>query len=133
MKKTTTNENKKIFYNSYIKIILVASIIGIFIGIGYQYKIGRNIFQYSRQIGSENSLPSYSNSDLKKFDGTTPDNPIYIGLDGYVYDVTSGRKFYEKGGTYHYLAGKDSSKDLALIGGDIIKSKYPIVGKLNTN
>ncbi len=79
---------------------------------------------------SDPSLQTFTESDLAVFDGTDPEKPIYIGLDGFVYDVSAGRKFYEEGAGYHYLAGKDSSEDLAIAGGEIIKAKYPIVGKL---
>lgn len=75
-------------------------------------------------------LKSYSIDELTKYNGTDASKPIYIGLNGYLYDVTQGRKFYEKGGTYNYLAGKDSSKELNLIGGEIIKQKYPVIGIL---
>ncbi len=73
---------------------------------------------------------TFTAEELKKYDGTDPKLPIYIALDGLVYDVTSGSKFYVPGGSYHYLAGKDSSAELHLVGGDIIKRKYPVVGKL---
>jgi predicted heme/steroid binding protein len=73
---------------------------------------------------------SFTLQELAQYDGTDPTKPIYLGMNGYVYDVTSGKKFYEKGGSYNWLAGKDSSKDLNLIGGDIIKRKYPVIGKL---
>lgn len=75
-------------------------------------------------------LQTFSVADLGQFDGTDSAKPIYIGLNGYVYDVSAGREFYQPGGTYHFLAGKDSSAELNLIGGDIIARKYPIVGKL---
>ncbi len=72
----------------------------------------------------------YSLEELKKFDGTDPNLPILLALDGLVYDVTLGKDFYQPGGPYHDLAGKDSSVQLNLFGGRIIKSKYPVIGKL---
>lgn len=68
--------------------------------------------------------------ELKEYDGTDVTLPIYLALDGLVYDVSAGQEFYAPGGAYHYLAGKDSTVLLRLIGGDIIKRKYPVVGKL---
>lgn len=76
------------------------------------------------------NLQKISLDELKQYDGSDSDKPIYIGLNGYVYDVTPGRSFYETGGTYHYLAGKDSSAELNLIGGDIIIKKYKVIGVL---
>jgi predicted heme/steroid binding protein len=71
--------------------------------------------------------------ELTKYNGDDPNLPIYIGLNGLVYDVSSGRSFYDANGTYHYLAGKDSSSDLNLIGGDIILRKYKPISKLISN
>ena len=38
---------------------------------------------------------------------------IFIGCQGLVYDVTSGRKFYGPGGSYGFLAGCDATVALA--------------------
>lgn len=79
---------------------------------------------------SSSTLPIVTPDELVQHDGSDTQIPIYIVLDGYVYDVTAGRTFYGQGGVYHYLAGKDSSKALHFMGGDIIREKYPIVGVL---
>lgn len=73
------------------------------------------------------NLPKINQFELSKHDGTN-DLPIYIVLNGLVYDVTAGKEFYASGGPYQYLAGRDSSKELNLIGGNIIKQKYPVIG-----
>jgi predicted heme/steroid binding protein len=75
----------------------------------------------------------YTLNELKKYDGSNPKLPIYIGFEGNIYDVTPGKKYYQAGGPYNYLAGKDSSKELQIIGGDIIKRKYKIIGKIFEN
>ncbi|MCA9375054.1 hypothetical protein KC622_01845 [Candidatus Dojkabacteria bacterium] len=75
-------------------------------------------------------LPRFTADELSAYDGSNPDNPIYIGYQGKVYDVTAGKDYYQLGGSYHYLAGKDSTKDLNLFGGDIIKREYPVFGLL---
>lgn len=90
----------------------------------------RNLSAPALTSQQESHLQTFSVADLGQFDGTDSAKPIYIGLNGYVYDVSAGREFYQAGGTYHFLAGKDSSAELNLIGGDIIAKKYPIVGKL---
>ena len=76
------------------------------------------------------ALPVFHVADLASYNGMDPALPIYIGLNGLVYDVSAGRKFYESGASYQYLAGKDSSKDLNMIGGDIIARKYPVIARL---
>lgn len=73
---------------------------------------------------------TFTSEELKKYDGTDPTLPIYLALDGNVYDVTSGKEYYKLGGPYHSLAGKDSSTELHMAGGSIIQEKYKIVGKL---
>ncbi len=73
------------------------------------------------------NLPQISQAEMAKHDGSN-DSPIYIALNGLVYDVTAGKEFYASGGPYQYLAGRDSSKELNLIGGNIIKQKYPVIG-----
>lgn len=94
--------------------------------------IGSTYFIAKRQMvsGVPQNLPHYHEADLAPFDGSNADKPIYIGLDGYVYDVSKGKEYYITGGSYHYLAGRDSSKELDLIGGEIIKREYPVVGVL---
>ena len=73
---------------------------------------------------------SFTPTKLAQFDGTDPAKPIYLGLDGLVYDVTAGKEYYDLQGRYHFLAGKDSSELLHLAGAGIIKVKYPVIGKL---
>jgi len=80
-------------------------------------------------LESSPSISFFTAADLARYDGTDPILPIYLALDGYVYDVTAGSSFYAVGGDYHYLAGRDSTTDLQIFGGDIIKRKYPIIGK----
>lgn len=77
----------------------------------------------------EDNLPVYTSSELVKYDGSDIDKPIYLALDGFVYDVSDGRNdFYAPGEAYHELVGKDSSALLSIFGGDIIRKKYRIVG-----
>jgi len=52
----------------------------------------------------------FSEQQLAKFDGTNPDMPIYIAIDGDVYDVTAGRATYGPGGSYHGMAGSDAAR-----------------------
>ncbi|MFZ2199664.1 MAG: cytochrome b5 domain-containing protein [Microgenomates group bacterium] len=86
--------------------------------------------QISNQLVVVNSdLPTIDSKELLKYDGNDPNVPIYLALDGYVYDVSPGRAdFYGPGQSYHDIVGKDSSALLHIIGGDIVKRKYKIVG-----
>ncbi|KAJ1960343.1 Dihydrodipicolinate synthase [Dispira parvispora] len=55
--------------------------------------------------------------DLVVFDGTHEQDdgskPIYMGVNGNVFDVTQGAKFYGPGGPYGNFAGRDASRGLA--------------------
>lgn len=89
---------------------------------------------YLRQVQrqpalSERSLMVYNQEELAKYDGNDGDRPIYLALDGYVYDVSQGREnFYGSGKPYHDLVGKDASAQLHILGGSMIKRKYRVVG-----
>lgn len=83
----------------------------------------------SATVQTEN-LKMFTEEELKKYDGTDPNLPIYIGMEGLVYDVSEGREYYQTDGVYHYLAGKDSTTELKIAGGGIIKRKYKVIGKL---
>ncbi|KAI0088119.1 progesterone binding protein [Irpex rosettiformis] len=49
---------------------------------------------------------------LKEFDGSDTDKPIYVAIKGTVFDVSHKRETYGKGGSYNLFAGKDASKAL---------------------
>lgn len=86
----------------------------------------------AQTTAADKSLPTFTSDELQAFDGSDPEKPIYLALDGAVYDVTAGKEYYQKNGSYNYLAGKDSSKELHLVGGNIIKEKYPVIGYLKS-
>eukprot|EP00842_Homolaphlyctis_polyrhiza_P003451 jgi/Hompol1/4106/HPOL_001727-RA len=52
----------------------------------------------------------FSVSELAQYDGSDPSKPIYIALEGIVYDVTEGRNYYGPGGGYEFFAGKDATR-----------------------
>ncbi|XP_055845235.1 membrane-associated progesterone receptor component 1 [Episyrphus balteatus] len=51
--------------------------------------------------------------ELRLFDGNQPDGRVLVGVNGSVYDVTKGKKFYGPGGPYASFAGRDASRNLA--------------------
>ncbi len=79
---------------------------------------------------AETQLPTMTLSQLKEFDGTDPNKPIYLAMDGKIYDVSAGREYYEPIGSYHMLAGTDASAMLHIAGGSIIQKKYKVIATL---
>ncbi|KAJ3477730.1 hypothetical protein NLI96_g10263 [Meripilus lineatus] len=51
---------------------------------------------------------------LREFDGSTTDKPIYVAIKGTIFDVSHKRDTYGKGGSYNIFAGKDASKAFGL-------------------
>lgn len=127
-------KNSKIKYPQKVKIInlfLIIFSVSCFISL-LVWKIYPSYFY---DPGKSKDTPEVflelNNEELLKYNGFDPDLPIYMGYEGKIYDVTSGKNYYGKGATYNYLVGKDSTKELNEVGvGEIIVRKYPAIGKL---
>ncbi|KAG2235723.1 hypothetical protein INT48_009138 [Thamnidium elegans] len=52
----------------------------------------------------------FTDAELAQYDGTDRTKPIYLAIDGDVYDVSQGAGWYGKGGSYHHFAGKDAAR-----------------------
>ncbi|XP_055599078.1 membrane-associated progesterone receptor component 1-like [Uranotaenia lowii] len=52
-------------------------------------------------------------AELRQFDGTQPDGRVLVAVNGSVYDVTKGKRFYGPGGPYAAFGGRDASRGLA--------------------
>lgn len=48
--------------------------------------------------------------ELAAFDGTDESKPLYLAINGTVYDVSANRRTYGPGGSYHWFAGCDASR-----------------------
>lgn len=51
--------------------------------------------------------------ELRPYDGNQPDGRVLVAVNGNVYDVTKGKRFYGPGGPYATFAGRDASRNLA--------------------
>ena len=45
-----------------------------------------------------------------KYDGTNPDLPIYVAVNGSIFDVSVSAHTYGPGGSYHFFAGHDATR-----------------------
>ncbi|XP_062296146.1 neudesin [Scomber scombrus] len=95
----------------------------------------------------------FTEEELKRYDGSEEELPIYMAVKGVVFDVTKGKEFYGKDAPYNALVGKDSTRAVAKMSLDpedlisdttgltedqleslddvfegTYKTKYPIVG-----
>jgi predicted heme/steroid binding protein len=51
-----------------------------------------------------------SPSELSLYNGSDPNLPIYLGLNGSIYDVSVSPHFYGPGGSYGFFAGRDATR-----------------------
>ncbi|EOA85355.1 hypothetical protein ACJQWK_06495 [Exserohilum turcicum] len=51
-----------------------------------------------------------TDAELALYDGSDPSKPIYLALNGTIYDVSISPKTYGPGGSYHFFAGKDAAR-----------------------
>ncbi|KAL1898666.1 hypothetical protein Cpir12675_001773 [Ceratocystis pirilliformis] len=48
--------------------------------------------------------------ELTAYNGVDESKPLYIAINGTIYDVTPGRRVYGPGGSYKYFAGVDAAR-----------------------
>ncbi|WVW81313.1 hypothetical protein I302_103304 [Kwoniella bestiolae CBS 10118] len=55
-------------------------------------------------------LRTFTPQELLMYDGLREDRPVYLAVDGVVFDVSANRRIYGKGGSYNMMAGRDASR-----------------------
>jgi len=48
--------------------------------------------------------------ELAAYDGSNPNLPIYVGLNGSIYDVSASPTTYGPGGSYSFFSGRDAAR-----------------------
>ncbi|EFY90395.1 heme/steroid binding domain protein [Metarhizium acridum CQMa 102] len=98
-----------------LSFLLVASC-----GLSYVISGGESIFwgmkdkpQYLR-VGwwkSQFSGPIYlTEKELLAYDGSDAEKPLYLAINGTIYDVSSNRRMYGPGGSYNVFTGRDAAR-----------------------
>ncbi|KAH7128372.1 hypothetical protein B0J11DRAFT_603571 [Dendryphion nanum] len=64
-----------------------------------------------------------TDTQLLAYDGTDPTKPIYLALNGTIYDVSANRGTYGPGGSYHFFAGRDAAR--AFLTGCFMEDQTP--------
>lgn len=81
------------------------------------FKILRSRQQPAAAPAPEPELPrlrkDFTVGELRQFDGTQADGRVLVAVNGTVYDVTKGKRFYGPGGPYAAFGGTDASRGLA--------------------
>lgn len=73
----------------------------------------KNEFEIFNDQININQIPIFTRLQLSQYNGIIRPQ-IYVGIRGYIYDVSNNEKSYGVGKSYHVLVGKDSSRILAL-------------------
>merc|ERR1712137_338043 len=66
---------------------------------------------------------------MGEYNGTGPEGRVLVAVNGKIFDVTKGKRFYGPGGPYAF-AGRDASRGLALFSVDA-SEEYDDLSDLN--
>ncbi|XP_033211034.1 membrane-associated progesterone receptor component 1-like [Belonocnema kinseyi] len=100
------------------------------------YKIIKSKTKADEPVEQVKELPKirkdFTLEELKPYDGTGPEGRVLVAVNGSVYDVTRGSRFYGPGGPYAAFGGRDASRGLATFSVAPGKDEYDDLSDLNT-
>jgi len=99
---SATSESSGLFSNLFLEIIkspVNIALVGVITLL--VYKIVKSRQRIPEPVPVEPALPKlrkdFTVAELKQYDGTGPDGRILVAVNGKVFDVTKGRRFYGPG------------------------------------
>ncbi|OCF34868.1 hypothetical protein I316_03414 [Kwoniella heveanensis BCC8398] len=117
--RSTTTGNFSIW--RYIPLILFIPLLSSFLTQSYTFNLSPYFLPAVRRYWDVSPLNphrirmrEFTPLQLSRYDGRGEDEenprPVYLAIDGVVYDVTANRRIYGKGGSYNMMAGRDASR-----------------------
>lgn len=90
---------------SWGKYALVLLLLGLIGGGVYLFKASG-----AKSPATRRKVELFTKEELKRYDGSNPDLPIYLAIIGDVFDVTRGKQHYGPGMGYSFFAGVDGTR-----------------------
>jgi len=119
--------------SSYVNICLTFAIV---------YLLYKILFQREEEpvFNAEPPMPPMKKQDLtlqqlKQYDGLSEASAgrICVAVNGKIFDVTKGKRFYGPGGPYSGFAGRDASRGLATFSVEPVSDDYDDLSDLKPN
>ncbi|XP_015117787.1 membrane-associated progesterone receptor component 1 [Diachasma alloeum] len=135
---SSTSPQDESFIASFIAEIVKSPINLILVGViaFLVYKILKSKTKAEAPAVEFRELPrirlDFTVEELKSYDGKGADGRILVAVNGSVYDVTKGRRFYGPDGPYAAFGGRDASRGLATFSVVPGKDEYDDLSDLNT-
>jgi len=104
----TLSKRRRNFQPRLFVAIAIIIILGLLTGPSKTERASKPLFGVSAQ--STTDPLKLTEEELKAFDGTDTEKPIYLGINGIIFDVSSSPAFYGPGGHYHHFVGKDATR-----------------------
>jgi len=134
---SATSESSGLFSNLFLEIIkspVNIALVGVITLLVYKIVKSRQRIPEPEPVPP--ALPKlrkdFTVAELKQYDGNGPDGRILVAVNGKVFDVTKGRRFYGPGGPYSAFGGRDASRGLATFSVVSSKDEYDDLSDLNT-